>query len=284
MLIAMAQKQGKTAAWIDCEMTFDPEWAQRLGVDLDNLIIVQENSINQVTKTGVDLLKAEVDIMVIDSISDVIPSAFWNDNDEMKNFEDSQQIGSQSKDLGRMSMMFLGINQNTMILMISQQTTNIGQQGKQEPTGGNKIKHNSSTIIKLFSSESVASAIKEKVAIGDTLVETIVGRPVVWEVQFNKTAAQGPRGEYSFFFDGDHRPGISKESELVKMGILYGLINKAGSWLSYGDIKIQGENSLAAKLHEDKVLSSEIEEKIYELSGRTPEFPGTEETTTEEIL
>lgn len=262
-LIALAQRDGKKCAWVDCEQTFDPDWAERLGVDVESLIIVPEIAVNKVADTSVELMQAGIDVLVIDSISTILSSAYY-DEDEIKSFEKTGQIGSAAKDLGRLSNMLLGVNENTLLIMISQQTQFISSTySKLDHMGGNKIRHNSSTIIKLFSSESASEAIKEKVSVGDSLIDTIVGRPVVWNVQFNKTAAMGPVGKYNFFFEGDHKVGVSRESEIVKIGILHGLIKKSGAWYTVNDAVLQGEGKVEKYLVDNPAIADELEEKIY---------------------
>ncbi len=266
MLIAQAQREGKLAAWIDCEMTFDPDWAAKLGVDLEKLLIVQEIGINQVTEAAVELVKAGADILVIDSISDILSSAFWTDKNELKDFENTGQIGSQAKDLGRMSNMIMAVNSDCMVVMISQVTAEIQNYGKLGFHGGNKTKHNSSTIIKVFSSEAQAEQIKDKIRVGDALIETVVGRPVNWTVVFNKTAAMGATGQYNFYFAGPYKPGINRESELAKLGTLYGLVKKSGAWYTVEGQVLQGESKVIEYLTENPDIASVLEERIYELA------------------
>lgn len=262
-LIAMAQKDGKSCAWVDCERTLDPAWAERLGVDTSKLIVVPEVSINKVADETVQLIQAGIDIVVVDSISTILPGAYWDD-EELKNFENTGQIGSMSKDLGKMSNMLMGVNEHTMILLISQQTTTITPTySKLDAMGGNKIRHNSSTIIKLFATESASEAIKEKVKVGDNLIDTIVGRPVVWNVQFNKTAAMGPVGKYNFYFAGDYAPGVSKMSELVELGVMYGVIKKSGSWYTVNEETLQGDKKVAAYLLDNPEVADKLEAEIY---------------------
>lgn len=258
----IAQKEGRTVAWFDCEKTFDPQWAERLGMDIGNTIISQEISVAGVTNTSIDLIKSGVDVLVIDSISSILPGAYWDD-EELKDFEKTGQIGSFSKDVGKMSSMLMGVNNNTLILFISQQTTEINPTyTKMGFHGGNRVKHNSSTITKLFSSESESEAIKQKIKFGDNLIERQVGRPVIWTVEWNKQSERGQRGEYDFYFLGDV-VGIDQYSELVKYGVLHGLINKSGSWFSIGEEKIQGERAVAQYLRENQEVATKLEEAIY---------------------
>lgn len=258
----LAQQEGKSVAWFDCEKTFDPEWAARLGMDPAETIIAQEISAAGVTNVATDMIKAGIDIIVIDSISSILPSAYW-DEDELKNFEKTGQIGSFSKDVGKLSSMLMGVNEKTLLLMISQQTTEINPTfTKMGFHGGNRIKHNSSTITKLFSSESESEAIKQKLPVNDSLIERTVGRPVVWNVEFNKQSERGQRGEYDFYFMGENI-GVDQYSELVKYGVLYGLIQKSGAWFAFNGEKIQGERAVAKYLRENPEVAQQLEASIY---------------------
>jgi recombination protein RecA len=281
-LIAMAQKDGKSCVWVDVERTFDPEWAKRLGVNVDDLLIIDENAINKIADSCIELIQAGIDIIVIDSISDVLSSAYYDD-DEIKSFEKTGQIGSQAKDLSKMSTMMLGVNDNTMIIMISQQTNEISATyTKLGYNGGNKVKHNSSTIIKLFGSESQSNFKTDKVKINDTLIDTVVGREIIWNVDFNKTAAMGPRGEYNFYFAGDRQFGVSKNSELVKLGIRYGIIKKSGAWYTVDEQVLQGEAKVETYLMDNPDIAAKIEEQIYAVtSGHDPKL-GVEPTAAED--
>ena len=162
-----------------------------------------------------------------------------------------------------MSSMLMGVNKNTLLLFISQQTTEINPTyTKMGFHGGNRIKHNSSTITKLFSSESESEAIKQKIPVGDALIERTVGRPVVWNVEFNKQSERGQRGEYDFYFMGDNI-GIDQYSELVKYAVLYGLIQKNSTWFAFNGEKIQGERAVSAYLRENPEVAQQLEDALY---------------------
>jgi len=262
-MIGAAQQHGKTCALIDAEGTYDKAWGERLGVNNEQLLYNRSRGVAQAADTGVDLIKAGVDILVVDSISSILATAnFEKDGQELKEFEKTGQIGSHAKDLTRMSNMFNAINEHTAIILISQHRNKITAMYTQlQPMGGEGIKFNSSTIIKLFSSESDAKAITGKIPTGDRLIDQKIGRPVNWEIEFNKLGPMGETGTYDFYFRGD-KIGIDNYGEVVDLAIVFGIIEKAGAWLSYGDKRMQGRLSVVEWLSSDQNAYDEIVGKI----------------------
>lgn len=99
-MIAMAQKEGKTCAWIDAEASYDPEWAKGLGVDSDSLIYSAAKTINDMVDVSTQLMEAGVDIIVVDSISALLPAIYFEkDSTDLKKLEDTKQIGAEAKDM-----------------------------------------------------------------------------------------------------------------------------------------------------------------------------------------
>jgi recombination protein RecA len=98
-MIGLAQKEGKICAWIDAEMSYDPKWAERLGVDSSKLIYSQARTINEMVDVGTNLINAGVDIVVVDSITSLLPAIYFEkDSDELKQLENTKQIGAESRD------------------------------------------------------------------------------------------------------------------------------------------------------------------------------------------
>jgi recombination protein RecA len=132
----------------------------------------------------------------------------------------------------------------------------------QQPTGGQATKFYSSTVIKLFSSESDNQAIKGKIHVGDKLIEEKVGRKVRWEVQFSKTSPAFQSGEYDFYFRGDE-VGVDSIGDLVDTAESLGLINRTGAWYQLEDgTKVQGRDALVDRFREDLDLQDMIKNKI----------------------
>lgn len=233
-IIALAQKEGKSCAWLDAEQSYDPSWAARMGVNSSDVIYSATKSIAHAANYGVELIQGGLDVLVLDSISSVLSTSYFNE-EEMKDFEKTGQIGSQARDLGKLSNMWNGVNEDTAIIMISQQRNKISPTYTQlAPMGGEAIKFNSSTVIKLFSTESDAKALMDDVSVGDKIYKEKVGRPVNWEIEYNKLGPMGLTGKYDFYFRGPN-VGIDFAGETVELAEKYGIIKKSGGWYKYDD-------------------------------------------------
>jgi recombination protein RecA len=265
--IALAQKEGKLCAWVDAEMSYDEDWAKKLGVDTSKLIYSEARSINDMVDVGVALLHAGVDIIVIDSISSLLPAVYFEkDSDELKALDQTKQIGAESKDLKHAWLMLNYANNRekpALILAISQARNNIQAMYTQSvPTGGLTTQFMSSTIVKLFSSSSDSKPIKGKIKVGDKLIEQKLGRRVLWEVQTSKTSAPGDVGEYDFYFRGD-TIGIDGIGDLVDTAELLGVVERSGAWYILPDgSKVQGRDGFVNKVKEDKDLEASIRSKL----------------------
>jgi recombination protein RecA len=263
----LAQKEGKLCAWIDAEMSYDEDWAIKLGVDTSKLIYSEARSINDMVDVGVALLHAGVDIIVIDSISSLLPAVYFEkDSDELKALDQTKQIGAESKDLKHAWLMLNYANNRekpALIIAISQARNNIQAMYTQSvPTGGLTTQFMSSTIVKLFSSSSDSKAIKGKIKVGDKLIEQKMGRRVLWEVQNSKTSAPGDAGEYDFYFRGD-TIGIDAIGDLVDTAELLGIVERSGAWYILPDgSKVQGRDGFVNKVKEDKDLEASIRSKL----------------------
>jgi hypothetical protein len=135
----------------------------------------------------------------------------------------------------------------------------------QQPSGGQATKFYSSTVIKLFSSESDNQAIKGKISVGDKLIEEKIGRKIRWELQFSKTSPGFQSGEYDFYFRGD-QVGIDSIADLVDTAELMGIVTRTGAWYLLPDgSKVQGRDGFIAKVREDKELFEDIMSKVNPL-------------------
>lgn len=268
-LIAEAQKEGKICAWIDAEMSYSEEWATRLGVDSSKLIYSQARTINEMVDVGINLMNAGVDIIVVDSITSLLPAIYFEkDSDELKQLENTKQIGAESRDFSNAWKMLNYANNKvkpTLLVLISQSRNNISAMyTSQQPSGGQATKFYSSTIIKLFSSESDNQAIKGKMKVGDKLIEEKIGRKVRWEVQFSKTSPAFQSGEYDFYFRGNN-VGIDAVGDLVDTAEISGLIARTGAWYQLDDgTKVQGRDALISRVREDLDLQKILKDKLSE--------------------
>jgi recombination protein RecA len=266
-MIGIAQKEGKVCAWIDAEMSYDSEWAKKLGVDSTKLIYSQARTINEMVDVGTSLMNAGVDIIVIDSITSLLPAIYFEkDTDELKQLENTKQIGAESRDFSNAWKMLNYANNKvkpTLLVLISQSRNNISAMyTSQQPSGGQATKFYSSTVIKLFSSESDNQAIKGKIQVGDKLIEEKIGRKVKWELQFSKTSAGFQSGEYDFYFRGDN-VGIDGIGDLVDTAEISGLVERTGAWYKLEDgTKVQGREGFINRVREDLDLQESLRSKL----------------------
>lgn len=263
-VIAREQKKGKVCAWIDSEASFDSKWAERLGVDTSKLIVSKAQTVNDMVDVGVQLMKAGVDIIVVDSISTLLPAVYFEkDGAELKQLENTKQIGAEARDMTNAVKMLNYANQgHTLLVLISQTRNNIGSMyASLVPTGGKAVQFYSSTIVKLFSSESENQAIKGKVFIGDKVIEQIVGRRVNWDITFNKTAAAFRSGEYNLLFAGDSI-GVDTVNDVVDLAISKGIITKGGAWFTYDENRFQGKDKLVEFIKSDEAIVSALEAQV----------------------
>lgn len=265
--IALAQQEGKVCAWIDAEMSYDKAWAEKLGVDTSKLIVSQARTINEMVDVGVNLMEAGVDLIVVDSITSLLPAIYFEkDSDELKQLENTKQIGAESRDFSNAWKMINYANNKvkpTLFILISQSRNNINAMyTSQQPTGGQATKFYSSTVVKLFSSESDNQALKGKIYVGDKAIEEKIGRKVRWELQFSKTSAAFQSGEYDFYFRGDNL-GIDSVADLVDTAESLGIVERTGAWYVLPDgSKVQGRDGFVNRVREDLDLQEMIKAKI----------------------
>ncbi len=265
-LIAQAQQEGKSCAWIDAEMTYSPEWATKLGVDSSSLIHSTARTMNDMVDVGTDLMKAGVDLIVVDSISALLPAIYFEkDSTDLKQLENTKQIGAEARDMTNAVKMLNYANNQvkpTLLILISQARNNIGAMYvSQQPTGGMATKFYSSTIIKLFSSESDNQAIKGKIYVGDKIIEEKVGRKVRWDVQFSKTSPAFQTGEYDFYFRGSDL-GVDSVADLVDTSEMLGFIERGGAWYTVEGERYQGREKLILGVKENLDIQQALIEKV----------------------
>ena len=265
-LIAKAQEQGKSALWIDAERTFDPLWAEKHGVDTKQLRVSEAASVSSFVDDSINFMKAGIDIIVVDSITALLPASYYADKDELKDFEKTGQIGGIARDLSRAIPMISGVNEKTLVIFISQQRNMINSMYTAvAPTGGFAPKFYSSTIIKLWSSDSDGKAIKGEIQSGDKILQGNIGREVQWEIQNNKLGPQSVMGKYDFYYRGDNL-GIDSIGEVVDLSEAYGLITKSGAWYKFNDQTLQGRTGVVKYLRENKDQADALVKEIYEKS------------------
>ena len=262
-MIAQAQKEGKSCAWIDAEHSYDPAWAEQLGVDSSKLIYSPAKTVNDMVDVATKLMEAEVDMIVVDSISALLPAIYFEkDGNEMKDLQDTKQIGAEAKDMTHAVKMLNYANKNTLLVLISQQRNQFGSMHASHiPTGGMAVKFFSSTVIKLWSSEAEANAIKAGVKVGDKIIEQRVGRPVNWIIDYNKLGPPNLSGQYDFYYQGQSI-GVDQVGETLDVAEMCGIIEKGGAWYTVGGERLQGRAKAVQYLRDNPKVVEKLQKEI----------------------
>lgn len=254
------QRQGLMCAYADSEMTYDKDWAARLGVDNDELILIQKRSVGSMTDEVIPLIQAGLDVLVIDSISDLLPEAFVDEKGEMKQFEKQKQIGAHARSISIMLNALHYVNEKTAIICLSQTTTDLsGMYPVQIPMGGKKLGFASSQIIKLNSTKTDIK--KDSIVVGDNVYEEPNRREVEYTIEKNKMAPAHGVGRYTVRFQGAD-VGIDREDELVRLAQRYGVI-EGSTWLAFEDVKFQGRPNFTEALKDDPALFNRIQKRLH---------------------
>lgn len=244
--MGMWQRMGLVTAFVDAEGTWDNPWASRLGVDPNEVLLIQKKSASKIFNEMRPLLEGGLDAVVIDSMSAIMPDGFINDDGSAKDLEHHIQIGAQAKAIARLINAINYSNERTAIIIISQTTTEFGQAyTKQVPHGGKKPLFAASQVIKLTSSSTPNNKIKGNIQVGNKVLEVPIGRKVDSLVEKNKLGPEGLASSYDFYFRGDH-VGVDHVGEAVDEAVKYGLIKKVHAWFNKGDQKWQGRENLVA--------------------------------------
>lgn len=257
-LVEEAQKNGKICAWVDAEKNFDPAWARRHGVDPDRLAVSHTTDMVNTANNAVELVKKGVDLLIIDSMSVLLPQSYFADG-EMKGLEGTNQIGTFAKNYASMVNMLNNLNTKTCIVIISQVRNKFHQYGASKSLmGGEAAEFMNSTIIKMYAPLSDKDTLKGDVHLGDMILQRPTGRPVTWTIDKARGPGMGQTGTYNMMFAGDE-VGIDLTSEVLTYGTEYGVIEKSGAWFVFGDKKFNGPKQANAYLKENP----EIQEKLY---------------------
>jgi len=263
-MLGMAQKEGKTCAWIDSESSYSADWASKLGVDSSNIIYSPAKTINDMVDVGTGLMQAGVDIIVVDSISALLPAIYFDkDGDDLKQLQDTKQIGAEAKDMTHAVKMLNYANKNTLLVLISQQRNQFGSMHASHiPTGGMAVKFFSSTVIKLWSSEAEANQIKDDVQVGDKFIQQKVGRPVNWIIDYNKLGPPNLSGQYDFYYQGSH-VGVDRVAEVLDVAEMMGKVERGGAWYTVLGERLQGRAKAVQYLRDNPEVVDTLEAMIY---------------------
>ena len=246
-----AQKRGGVAAYIDAEHALDAEYAKRLGVDIDELLVSQPDNGEQALEIAEMLVRSNaVDIVVIDSVAALVPRA------ELEGEMGDSHVGLQARLMSQALRKLTAIvaKSKTTLVFINQIREKIGVMfgSPETTTGGRALKFYASVRIDI---RRIAS-LKEG--------EEVIGSRAKVKVVKNKMAAPFRQVE----FDIDYGEGISRSGELVDLGVEHKLVDKSGAWFSYGDLRLgQGRENAKQFLRDNPDLADEIELKLRDIMG-----------------
>ncbi len=251
-VIAEAQKQGGVAAFIDAEHALDVDYAKKLGVKTDELLISQPDYGEQALEIA-DLLvrSGGVDVVVVDSVAALIPQA------ELEGKMGETQVGSQARLMSHAMRKLTGTihKSRTAIIFINQIRMKIGVMGYGNPettTGGNALKFYSSIRLDIRKIQTL----KDK--------DEVYGNRVRVKVVKNKVAPPFKEAEFDILYGR----GISREGELLDLGVNLGVIDKSGAWYAFGTERLgQGKENVRQLLLENPELARRIEEEVLEKLG-----------------
>ncbi len=246
--IAEAQKNGGIAAFIDAEHAFDRFYAEKLGVDVDNLLISQPDNGEQALEIADHLIRSSaIDIVVIDSVAALTPKA------EIEGEMGDARVGLQARLMSQaLRKLTASISKtNTLCVFINQLREKIGVMfgNPETTTGGNALKFYS----------SIRVDVRKGAAVKDG--EEATGNRTKVKIVKNKMAPPFRRAEFDIVFG----EGISKIGEIIDWGVEFNIIKKSGAWFSYGDRKLaQGRDAVKNLLLQDPELAQELEAKVRE--------------------
>ena len=254
--IAEAQRMGGIAAYIDAEHAFDPVYAEKLGVNVDDLLMSQPDNGEQALEIADQLIRsAAVDIMVVDSVAALTPKA------EIEGDMGENKVGLQARLMSQaLRKMTATVSKtNTVCIFINQLREKIGvMYGSPETTtGGNALKFYASIRLDIRKSQAIKDGDK------------IMGYQTKVKVVKNKVAPPFRKAEFDIMFG----EGISRTGEILDLSVAYDIIEKSGSWFSYKGSKLaQGRDAVKNLLRDNPELCDELSSQIKEamLSGRAP--------------
>jgi recombination protein RecA len=245
-VIAEAQKLGGTAAFVDAEHALDPSYAEKLGVDVDELLVSQPDTGEQALEiTDMLVRSGSIDIVVVDSVAALTPKA------EIEGDMGDSHMGLQARLMSQALRKLTGNikRSNTMVIFINQIRMKIGVMfgNPETTTGGNALKFYSSVRMDIRR----IGAIKK----GDE----ILGNETRVKVVKNKMAPPFKKAEFQILYG----EGISREAELIDLGVAHGFVEKSGAWYSYGSDRIgQGKDNVREFLKQNPDIAGEIEAKL----------------------
>ena len=261
-LVAQAQSNGGVAAFIDAEHALDPIYARKLGVDVDNLMVSQPDSGEQALEITENLIRSgAINIVVVDSVAALVPKA------ELDGEMGDSHVGLQARLMSQALRKLTGAvaRSRTSLVFINQIREKIGVMfgSPETTTGGRALKFYSTVRIDIRR----IGALKD----GDV----VVGNRTRVKVVKNKVAPPFRIAEFDIIFG----EGISREGDLIDLGIAHKMVDKSGSWFSYGDIRLgQGRENTRRFLRDNPDLAKELDLKVRGVLGMIPQADPPAET------
>jgi recombination protein RecA len=250
-VVAEEQKKGGVCAFVDAEHALDPQYARKLGVDLDELLISQPDTGEQALEITDTLVRSgAVSLVVVDSVAALIPRS------ELEGDMGDSSVGVQARLMSQAMRKLTGSisKSNCMVIFINQIRMKIGVMfgSPETTTGGNALKFYSSVRLDIRR----IGAIKDR--------DEVVGNQTRVKVVKNKVAPPFKQVEFDIMYG----EGISKMGELLDLGVKAGVVQKSGAWFSYGDERIgQGRENAKQFLRENGAIALEVEDKIRAAHG-----------------
>jgi len=247
--IAEAQKAGGIAAFIDAEHAFDRNYAEKLGVDIENLIISQPDNGEQALEIAENLIRSgAIDIVVIDSVAALTPKS------EIEGEMGDSKMGLHARLMSQALRKLTGTisKTNCTVFFINQLREKIGVMfgNPETTTGGNALKFYASVRLDIRRSSQIKDG------------ENVIGNRTKVKVVKNKVAPPFKTAEFDIMYG----EGVSKTGEILDLAVEFEIIKKAGSWFSYGDTKLgQGRDAVKVLIKDNPELADELEQKIKDL-------------------
>ena len=247
--IAEAQKAGGIAAFIDAEHAFDRNYAEKLGVDIENLIISQPDNGEQALEIAENLIRSgAIDIVVIDSVAALTPKS------EIEGEMGDSKMGLHARLMSQALRKLTGTisKTNCTVFFINQLREKIGVMfgNPETTTGGNALKFYASIRLDIRRSSQIKDG------------DNVIGNRTKVKVVKNKVAPPFKTAEFDIMYG----EGISKTGEILDLAVEFEIIKKAGSWFSYGDTKLgQGRDAVKVLIKDNPELADELEQKIKEV-------------------
>ena len=265
-MVAEAQKAGGIAAYIDAEHALDPDYAKKLGVDVENLFISQPDSGEQALEICDQLVKSgSLDIIVIDSVAALVPRA------EIDGEMGDSHVGLQARLMSQALRKMAGTisKTNTSVVFINQIRMKIGIMfgNPETTTGGNALKFYASVRLDVRSIQSIKGNTSDPLVAAKDEDASVIGKKTKVKVVKNKVAP--PLKVITF--DIMYGEGISRPSELVELATTLEIIQKSGSWFSYKESRLgQGSDNIRKLFIDNPEMADEIENQIREKLGLKP--------------